>query len=448
MAQSPKKSKWIQRSFLILGIILGLVLIARWQGWIGGKNEISVEVEKVMPRTLISSVTESGSIQPDIEVPVSPDVSGEVVELYVKEGDSVTSGQLLLAIRPDSYQAALEQSEASLNTAQADYAQAKANLEQAHSNILQDSINYERNLKLFKDKVISLMELEASELKFKISKSQFLAGNQTVNAAFYRVKSAEASLRQSKDNLRKTNIYASMSGIITMLKVEVGQRVVGTAQMAGTEIMKIADLSKMEVAVEINENDIVNVHIGDSATVEVDAFPDHKFYGYVSEIAYSATVQSAGSTDQITNFKVILFINPESYLSNEKIMRNIPKNQSPFRPGMSSQVQIFTDRKENVKSIPIQAVTLERNEGSTASTENGNKEVVFIYKDGIVKSTPVKTGISDDQHIEILEGLTEDQEVVIGPYRIISKELTDGMKVKIMSQDEKEKKKSSIESDK
>jgi HlyD family secretion protein len=434
---ATKKKSYIKRILIILGIVIALLALARMMGWIGGQKETMVEVDTAIRRDIISSVTESGTIQPDIEVPVAPDVSGEVVELLVKEGDSVKAGQLLLAIRPDSYKSAQEQSEAALNSAQADYAQAQANLEQTKSNLIQDSINLKRNEQLFKDRVISQGELENFQLKFKLSQAQFRAGTQTVNAAYYRVKSAEASLHQAKDNLRRTHIYASMSGIITMLKVEVGQRVVGTGQMAGTEIMKISDLSQMEVAVEINENDIVNVRIGDSCLVEVDAFPGEKFYGQVSEIAYSATVQGTGSSDQITNFKVKIAIDRNSYVQNEKMMRSIPRNQSPFRPGMSAQVRIFTDRKDQVLSVPIQCVTLEKKEEESKTDEKG-KEIVFILKeDNTVSVSPVKTGISDERYIEILEGLEENQKVISGPYRVISKELQDGMPVKLKT-DKKE----------
>jgi HlyD family secretion protein len=434
---ATKKKSYIKRILIILGIVIALLALARMMGWIGGQKETMVEVDTAIRRDIISSVTESGTIQPDIEVPVAPDVSGEVVELLVKEGDSVKAGQLLLAIRPDSYKSAQEQSEAALNSAQADYAQAQANLEQTKSNLIQDSINLKRNEQLFKDRVISQGELENFQLKFKLSQAQFRAGTQTVNAAYYRVKSAEASLHQAKDNLRRTHIYASMSGIITMLKVEVGQRVVGTGQMAGTEIMKISDLSQMEVAVEINENDIVNVRIGDSCLVEVDAFPGEKFYGQVSEIAYSATVQGTGSSDQITNFKVKIAIDRNSYVQNEKMMRGIPRNQSPFRPGMSAQVRIFTDRKDQVLSVPIQCVTLEKKEEESKTDEKG-KEIVFILKeDNTVSVSPVKTGISDERYIEILEGLEENQKVISGPYRVISKELQDGMPVKLKT-DKKE----------
>lgn len=436
---AAKKSNNITKILIALGIIVALLIGARLMGWIGVNKDIIVEVEQVQRRDIISTVNESGSIQPDIEVPVAPDVSGEVVELLVKEGDSVKAGQLLLAIRPDSYKSAQEQSEASLNSAQADYAQAQANLEQNRSNLIQDSINLDRNRKLFRDKVISQSDLENFELKYKITQAQLRAGVQTVNAAFYRVKNAEASLRQAKDNLKRTHIYASMSGIITMMKVEIGQRVVGTGQMAGTEIMKISDLSQMEVAVEINENDIVNVRIGDSAQVEVDAYPDVKFYGKVSEIAYSATVTGTGTSDQITNFKVIISIDRNSYVNNEDIMRGVPENQSPFRPGMSSQVQIFTAKKEQVLSVPIQCVTLDKAAEESTDKDLKPKEIVYLLEGGMTaKAVPVKTGISDDRYIEILEGLEEGATVISGPYRVISKELMDGSKVK--TQDPKDKK--------
>jgi HlyD family secretion protein len=436
---ATKKSKYLNKIIIGLLLIVVLAVVARSQGWIGGNKDVLVEVKPVERRDIISTVSESGNIQPDIEVPVAPDVSGEVVGVYVKEGDSVKAGQLLIVIRPDNYQAAKEQSEASVNSAKADYAQAQANLEQTRNNLVQDSINYERSAKLYKDKVISQSEYENAQLRFKLTQSQLRAGLQTINASYYRMKSSEASLRQASDNLSRTSIYASMAGIVTMMKVEVGQRVVGTGQMAGTEIMKISDLSQMEVAVEVNENDIVNVRIGDSASIEVDAFPNKKFYGQVSEIAYSATVMGSGTTDQITNFKVRISVDRNSYIQDAQLMRGIPVNQSPFRPGMSAQVQIFTERKDQVIAVPIQSVTLEKkDDDANAQDAEKNAEIVFVYENGMVRSVPVKTGISDERFIEIEDGLTEGTQVITGPYRVISKELVDGMVVKI--QDPKSKK--------
>ena len=414
-------------------------------GWFGKKELTKVTTEKAQIRTILSKVSESGSIQPTIDVPVAPDVSGEVVGLFVKEGQQVNRGQLLVTIRPDNYKAAMEQSEASLNLAKSDHLQAQANVRQLRTVLSQDSVSLERTRNLFREGVISKVEMEASELKFNTTKSQIDAALFSVQAAFFRIKSAEASLKQAKQNLNQTNVYASMDGTVTKLNVELGQRVVGTMQMQGTEMIKIADLSKMEVVVEISENDIVNISLGDSTAIEVDAFPKQKFYGKVSDISYSASTAGLGTTDQVTNFQVKVQITPDSYQAlNEQ--RKIAANRSPFRPGMSALVEIFTDKKENIVTVPIQAVTLKRdpaaseNKGTFAKSEQETpkpttsptqkkEEVAFVFDGGKAKEIIVSTGISDDSYIEILTGLKEGDNVITGPYTVVSKKLTDGMEI-------------------
>lgn len=435
---APRKRK--RTLWWVIGIsalIIAAIFFLR-----GGEKTPSVTTGNVSKKDITASVTESGSIEPVIEVPISPDVSGEIIALFFKEGDSVRKGDLLVTIKPDNYKAALEQSEASLNSAKADYMQAQAALEQSRANYLQDSVNYYRNKQLFEQKVISQLELETSQVKYEVSRSQFIAAKQSVLASFYRMKSSEASLKQSRENLNKTNIYASMDGILTMMSVEVGQRVVGTGQMAGTEIIKIADLSRMQMVVEINENDIINLHLGDSASIEVDAFDGKSFFGKVTEIAYSASKSVTSSTDQVTNFKVKVDIDPKSYMNDKELISGLKKNQSPFRPGMSGVATIFTKTKTGVLTVPIQSVTLKRSEGPQQENMVGKREqVVYVFESGSVKMVTVETGISDADFIEITSGdIQENMKVVTGPYNVLTKHLKDGLVVTEMTPEDLEKK--------
>lgn len=420
MAKKNKK----KRIYLIGGGILLLVIIiavfSRGKG-----EEVNVSVVSAEKKTIVEKVSESGVLKPVIEVPIAPDVSGEIIQLNVYEGQKVKAGDLLAIIKPDNYQSALAQVIASLNSSKADYAQALANIKQMEANVLQDSINYARNKTLYAKKAIPLTELQATEFKYKISLANLDAAKQSAQASYYRIKSAQASVKQAQENLNQTNIYASMDGTITELQVEKGQRVVGTATMAGTEMMKIADLSRMEVVVDINENDIVNVHIGDSAKIEVDAFPGKTFYGKVTQIAYAAKNDNIGTTDQITNFEVKVEISAESYKFTKASSEKMPQSTLLFRPGMTSLVDIFTNKKENVISVPIQSVTVDK----SLKDNDKQQEIVYLYNDGKVKKVNVKTGISDDENIEILSGLKKGQKLVSGPYRAISKLLKDGMEV-------------------
>lgn len=422
-----KKKKVYKKYIVILLIIIGIGFITRWLGLWGKEKLITVEIAPSVRKTLIAKVSESGTIQPVTELSVAPDVSGEIIQITVKEGDFVRKGQLLFVIKPDNYQALLEQAQASLNAAKSDYENALSNVTQAETNLLQDSVDYYRIWGLYEKKVVSLTEYEAAKLKYQISKSRLDANKKLAQAAYYRVESANASLKQARENLQRTSVYSTMDGFVTKLPVTKGQRVVGTGQMQGTEVMKIADLSQMEVKVEINENDVVNITIGDSAIIEVDAFPEKKFKGYVKDIAYSASQNAIGTTDQITNFTVKVLIDPKSYLHLPDIQHLIPgPGQSPFRPGMSAYVSIFTDKKENVVAVPIQAVTIDL----TQKKENNKaQEILYRYKNQQVFKTPVKTGISDDEYIEIVSGINENEEIVVGPYVVVSKQLKDSMKV-------------------
>ncbi len=403
------------RTYLLAG--LAAILLSAC-----GKSGIQVRTDTATTKSLLARVTESGTINPTIDVPISPDVPGEVVRIEVEEGMKVKKGDLLITILPDDFLAQLEQADASLSRSQAAYLQAKANLSQTHATLLQDSVSLSRTKQLYDDGVVSKVDLENAQLSYNVSRSQWESAQYNVDAAYYQVKSSEATKRQARQNLNRTNIYASMDGTITQLSVELGQRVVGTSMMAGTDILKIADLSSMEVIVEVNENDIVNVKLGDSARVEVDAYPNHIFYGAVSEIAYSASTSGLATTDQVTNFEVKVRISPASYadLISDRV-------ESPFRPGMTALVEIYTQRADDVVAVPIQAVTLR---GATPGAGiQESREVVFIYNNGRVSEVSVTTGISDDRLIEIKEGLDSGATIVTGPYQVLSQVLQDGMEV-------------------
>ena len=432
MAKRKKSNKTLYWIIGILVVGLGILLVLKNQGIIGEENKIKVQTASSEIRSIYSRVTESGTIQPTVDVPVAPDVSGEVVFIAVKEGMRVKKGDLLLTIRPDDYESQLEQTQANLAQARAGELQAKAALEQSRANLLQDSVNYARNNKLFEDGVISQAEMENFRLQNNISKSQFRSAELEVQAAYYRIKNAQASVKQARQNLDRTNIYASMDGTITELNVEIGQRVVGTMQMAGTEILKVADLSSMEVVVEVNENDIINVSLGDSTRIEVDAFPGQDFFGTVSEIAYSANVAELGSTDQVTNFEVTVLISPDSY-SEFNATNDIPtRNESPFRPGMTSLVEIYTNYVNDVVVVPIASVTTSRSsESDSTDTQRLDpdaepQEVVFVVEGETVKEIPVELGISDDNFIEIKDGIQDGATIVTGPYSLLSKRLKSG----------------------
>lgn len=442
--QSKRRKKKNKTTLWIIGGLAVVLVALVVAGNFNKKDLLEVEVEKAEVRTVYSRVSESGMIQPTIEVPVASDVSGEVVDLYVKEGMKVKKGDLLVTIRPDNYKAALEQSQAALNQAKAGELQAKASAKQARATMLQDSVAVARAKGLFAENVISKVELENAELKYKVSRSQFEAASFSTRAAYYQVQSATASVTQARQSLDRTNIYASMDGTLTKLNVELGQRVVGTMQMAGTEVLRVADLSSMEVVVEISENDIVNVNLGDSTRIEVDAFPDQVFFGKVSEIAYSANVAGLGSTDQVTNFEVKVNISPSSYGSGGALNlgNELASNESPFRPGMTALIEIFTEWEKDAITVPIQAVTLtkkEKEEDEKTSTKVVDKakkkekpqEVVYVVNNGLAREIPVATSISDDSHIVIKNGVKEGDEVVIGSYTVLTKQLEDSTEVEI-----------------
>ena len=397
-----KKKK--RKPFIITVSIIGLfIIIMVLRSVFASEEGVVVELVNPEEREITEIISANGKIQPVTEVKISPDVSGEIVELAIEEGQNVMKGDLLLKIKPDVYESMRERSEASLNSSKAQAEQIAIQLEQAR-------INYDRNKQLFEQKAITQAEYEETSTQYDNLKAQ-------LRMAEFNIASAEAALKESEENLQKTVIYAPMDGTISLLDVELGERVVGTAQMAGTEMLRIADLMRMEAKAEVNENDIVRVSLGDTANIEVDAYAGKIFKGVVTRIANTA--METTSTDQVTNFEVRIYILPESY--DDLVTEG---NPNPLRPGMSCTVDIITDRK-NTLAVPIQSVTVREQEGN-------NKEVVFVYRldSAGVAMRPVTTGIQDTRYIEI-EGVGKDEQVVSAPYNAISKTLQDGSKVTV-----------------
>lgn len=415
-----KSNKTLRIVIIIAVIAIILAVIGKKVGWFGKAETFEVAVEKGEKRTIVETITANGKIQPETEVKITPDVSGEIVELYVKEGEYVEEGKLLLKIKPDTYISIRNRTLASLNSA-------KARLAQVEAQYIQSKLSYERNKKLWEQQTISEADFESAEASYKMAEAD-------LNAAKYSVKSAEASLKEAEENLSKTSIYAPMTGTISTLLVEKGERVVGTEMMSGTEMMRVADLNRMEVVVEVNENDIINVENGDTAIVEVDAYMDQDFKGVVTEIANSATTTGM-ATDQVTSFNVKVLLLQESY------QNLLDENSNPFRPGMSATVDIQTETKHDILTIPIQAVTTRLD--TTGQMLNdlviADKEpdvVVFKVIDDYVMSQIVETGIQDNNYIEIVSGLTLEDEVVTAPYNAISKKLADSSLIEIVPKKE------------
>ena len=431
-------------------LIFGGLFLAKKMEWIGKVEPTEVEFAKASRSTIIEKVSASGKIQPEVEVKLSPDVSGEIVSLNVAEGDSVVAGQELLKIRPDNYVSLLARAEAQMNATKANMEQSKAVLAQSEARLSKAKIDYDRNAKLHKDKVISDADFDQFVSAYTVAKQDLEAAKANVNAANYNVKSSEAALKEAKTNLTKTTIYAPQSGIISKLNVELGERVVGTSQMAGTEMLRIANLNKMEVRVNVNENDITRVSIGDTVLIDVDAFSssERKFKGVVYEIASSANSSgaSAVSNDAVTEFEVKIRVLRSSYADLIK-----GKLSYPLKPGMTASVEILTNRKDNTLTVPLSSVTTreigavaegEKKEEDGTNSTNANdameakkrkentKEVVFVMEKGKAKVIQVKTGISDFENIEIVSGLKDGQEIISGPYATVAKKLKEGELVK------------------
>lgn len=414
--------------YIIVGIaivLIVLLIVGKKAGWFGNSGEFEpVEVTKIEPIDIQETVSATGKIQPEVEVMLSSEVSGEIIDLPVVEGQQVQEGDLLARVNPDIYQSSLQRAIATQNNAEAQLAQAEASLVETKS-------AFERNKSLFEKGIISRAEWEGIVSAYEVAKANR-------NSAYYNVQSSVATVNEARESLGRTNIYAPMAGTISSLSAELGERVVGTQQMAGTEILRVADLSKMEVEVDVNENDIVKVSVGDSTLVEVDAYLKQKFKGIVTEISNSATTEL--TADQVTNFKVKVRILEDSYAH---LLEGKPDKYSPFRPGMTATVDIITNKKEDVLGVPISAIVIKSDTSSTRNSEEdmtpGKRfETVFVKEGEIAKLRVVKTGIQDDQNIEITTGLEEGETVITGPYNTVTKKLESGDKVEVLGEEKKE----------
>jgi HlyD family secretion protein len=442
-----KKKSATRRILTILGIVVAVLVllgvVGSMTGMFGGGDEgLSVETAEAERRTITQVVTAFGRAQPEVEVTISPDVPGEIIELPVKEGDPVTQGQLLARIKPDAYIAQKEQAEANLK-------QTRASLEQRRADMLQAERTFKRQQQLYEREVISESNLEDARTQYEVAQAN-------LDAAQYQVENAEARLEEAQKQLNKTSIYAPMDGTISMLGVEAGERVVGTSQMAGTEMMRIARLDQMELEVDVNENDVVNVALDDTAAIEIDAYPDRSFRGSVTEIANSARVEGQGTQEQVTNFPVKVRVQDPHNLSfrtgegggqvasQPEEVPTPPSDTPVLRPGMSGTVDIFTQTVSDVVAVPIQAVTVRdfnrarENQARTSDNESDARaanedlrKVVFVVEADTARMQEVTTGISDDTHIEVRSGLSGGEQVVIGPYRAVSQTLSPGTKVRV-----------------
>ncbi len=427
------KTKKIRRNLIIVVLILIVIaFVGKKAGWFNKNTAHKVAVSKVEKRDIVQTVSANGKVQPETEVKISPDVSGEIVELHIKEGEVVNEGQLLLKIKPDIYESYLERAQAALNSAKANLANTRARMEQTKAQFKQTELNFQRNQALFEQGAISQAEFENSQAQYDMGLADVNAITESVKSAEFSILSARASVREASENLRKTIVYAPISGTVSVLNVEVGERVVGTEMMAGTEMLRIANMNLMEVIVDVNENDIIKVSLNDTAEIEVDAYLNRTFKGIVSEIANSANNSGAG-TDQVTNFQVKIRMLPDSYADLQR-----EDKLSPLRPGMSANVDIRTEEIYDMLTVPVQSVTVRsdtakaKNHNAVSDKEMDNsemQEVVFVYEGGKVHQKKVVTGIQNSEFIQIKEGLDEGEEVVSAPYSLISKILRDNMSV-------------------
>ncbi|MEO9211104.1 MAG: efflux RND transporter periplasmic adaptor subunit [Ginsengibacter sp.] len=445
-----KKLKWIIIS--LVGIIV-LLIVLKKTGVIGKDEGIKVTTDKAQKRTIVETVNASGKIYPEVEVKLSPDISGEIVQLNVKEGDSVKKGQVLARIYGDIYVTQRDQASSIVNQQKSQVANAEAALAALKAQLDQSKKTYQMQKQLYDEKVISRNEFNVADAAYKTAMANYNAALQGINGSKAGVQSAIAGLNKANQDLSRAALTAPMDGIVSLLSVKEGERVVGSSMMAGTEMMRIADMSKIEIRVDVGENDVPKVHLGDSALVEVDAFSNRKFKGVVTQIASSnngAASQNSLSTTStdVTNYKVYIRLDPSSY---QDLINNSVDKKFPFRPGMSASADIQTTTHVNVLSVPINAVTTRDKSDSSKngkinspsiSSDNKTSEddydvVVFVRQaDGKVKKKIVKTGIQDINYIEILSGLQEGDEIVTGPYDVVSKTLKENDVVRVVSKGE------------
>ena len=414
-----KNNKILKILLPIVVVFILFAVVGKKAGWFGKALTLKIAVENVEKRTIVETITANGKIQPEKEVKISPDVSGEIVELTVKEGDPIVKGQLLLRIKPDNY---ISQRDRSL----AEISSAKSRLAQSEAQFTQADLAFTRSKQLYEQQTISKSDFEQAQATYSVAKS-------TVDAAKFAIASGEASVKDANENLLKTSIYAPLTGTVSMLLVELGERVAGTNLMAGTELMRVADLSRMEAQVQVNENDIPRVKLGDTALIEVDAYLDQKFKGIVTEIANSAKTTGV-SADQVTNFDVKILVLPQSY---QKLVDAGDKH--PFRPGMSATVDIRTQSKPDILTVPIQSVTTRTDtlkvKVAGTPSEKDIRTIVFVSDGKYALAKDVKTGIQDNSYIEILSGITVNDKVVSSPFSAISKKLSDSTLIEVVKKE-------------
>jgi HlyD family secretion protein len=442
--------------YLIGGVVVAILFlfVGKSAGWIGKSKDLEVDMAKAKKATIVEKVSASGTVQPVTEVKLAPEVSGEIIELHVEDGDPVTAGKLLVKIRPDQQMSQLQRSEASLNQQKANVKSSESSLLRSEATFIRSEQEYKRQEKLWNEKVISEADWQLAQQNYKVAQNDFASAKQSLEASKYIVNSNEATVKEARENVRRTSVVAPINGVVSKLNVKQGERVVGTAQMQGTEMLRIADLSKMEVRVNVNENDIVRVHYGDTVLIDVDAYSNtgKEFKGLVTNIANTA--KDKASVDAITEFEVRILILESSY---KDLMD--AGNKYPFRPGMTASVEIITTRKADVLAVPLAAVTTrgEDNKGGPQQQDQQNQDhpvtntankpaqkkddkiVVFINENGVARMKEVKTGISDYDNIEILSGLPDSVEVVTGPFLVVSKRLKDGDKIQLAKKEEPKK---------
>ena len=452
MAKQKQKSN--KMMYWLIGAVVFLILfiiVGKSAGWIGKPKEIEVELAKAKRVSIVEKVSASGTVQPVTEVKIAPEVSGEIRELLVQEGDAVKKGQLLVKIRPDTWISQLERAQAVLNQQRANQVSSEAALARAEATYSRAKQEYDRQQRLWNEKVISEADWQLAQQNYKVAENDLKSAKQSLEASKFIVKSSEASVNEAEENVRLTKVLAPMDGIVSKLSVKKGERVVGAQTMTGTEMLRIADLNVMEVRVDVNENDIVRVHTGDTAVIDVDAYSTQgkEFKGLVTLIANTAKDKT--STDAITEFEVRILILRESY---EDLI--VAGKAFPFLPGMTASVDIHTNRKDNVLSVALAAVTTrkpdedknkESGEKSTTQTERkpeekkvADKTVIFVNEGGVAKMVEVKTGISDYDNIEVLSGVTDSTEIITGPFLAVSKRLKDGEKIRKAEKKDAEKK--------
>jgi HlyD family secretion protein len=435
-------NKTLKRILIGAGILAVVGVVYRVAA--GKQDHTVVTTEKSAYRRITETVAASGKIQPESEVKIQSEVSGQIVELPVKEGDLVQKGQLLVKINPDLYNSAYNRAEAALNSSKSNLSSAKSRLAQAEAQFNVNNLNYQRQKKLFDDGAISKAELENSTSQFETSKAEVEAAKESIRSAQFAIESAMAGVSEAADNLKRTTILAPMTGTVTALNKELGETVLGNNMMSGDVIMNISALAFMEVNVEVNESDIVRVNLNDTTLVEVDSYKNETFKGIVTEIGNTAlnAVGDQMNLNQVTNFSVKIRILPESYAH---LMEGKGENYSPFKPGMSATVDIITEKSDRALSVPIKAVAARDDTTSASLLDKLNNEkadedkpeepytVVFVRNTETDKAEirVVKMGIQDDKFIEILEGITENDEIVTGPYEVVSQTLKPGDKLHV-----------------